>query len=138
MLVPSSQSQARHFHEHDRYTSDRAIDPCPKPSARDPIIAFDGGSRNVELTGRLHDGVAPEKAHVDDLRLSGVNACQVLQGTMELFDRRSIAFDLHADFIEDARVLIRGLSTEFSSPSMADEYGPHRLRRRSEQVPPVG
>ena len=96
-------------------------------------VAPDGDRRNLEHHRRLLDREAAEKAHLDDLDLSGVDAGESVQGIIESdeVDGRVVAHD--GGFVQ--RDMLDAASTFEVVPSRSlHENATHQLRRDGEEV----
>ena len=104
-----------------------------QPDLRGAPVAPDGDRRNLEDYRRLLDREAAEKAHLDDLDLSGIDAGERVQGIIESdeVDGRVVAQD--SGFVQ-RDVLDAASAFEVVPSSSLHKNATHQLRRDGKEV----
>src|SRR5215475_6850338 len=104
-----------------------------QPDPRRHPVSFDCGRRNVQQASDLRDRKTSEKPQLNDMALSSVEMCQLLQSLVQRNQIRSLHFWWFRNVVQGQFMPTTALSGA-APAGVLDQNLTHQLRRNGEKV----
>jgi hypothetical protein len=89
------------------------------------ITLADATPRAAPRCAHLHDRESPEESHVDDSHPPRTDTTEFHQGTMKVFNRRTVALDFRKNLVQKVRFVDHRQPRSPSLPCVVDHNDSH-------------